>query len=280
MLAAIDERRFAEKITPFDEPAYDSGVFYVPTYFIGGEVYAEQTYLAIESAVRRELGLDGSGGVYPFLLFGEPKDDRPYTYINMVSTIDGKTVSGGRDETVMDLGSDLDHATMRQIEEASDAVMIGAGNLRATRKIRFSKRLTRIVVTGSGRVPDRKQFFGEGKAIVATTERGAQYAPKETETIVCGENELDLKELMKKLRKEHGIERLLVEGGSELNASLLKQDLVDELFLTVAPKVKLGREVPTYAGGEPLPREAMLKFRLLTARPVGDEIFVRYKRDR
>ena len=73
---------------------------------------------------------------------------------------------------------------------------------------------------------------------------------------------------------------LLVEGGSELNASLLSQDLVDELFWTVSPKVKLGRDVPTYADGESLPREALLNFRLLGNETVGDEVYLRYHRRR
>ena len=69
-------------------------------------------------------------------------------------------------------------------------------------------------------------------------------------------------------------------GGSELNAQLLKADVVDELFLTVAPKIKLGRDVPTYAGGEPLPREAILDFDLLESHVLGDEVFLRYRRRR
>jgi riboflavin biosynthesis pyrimidine reductase len=53
---------------------------------------------------------------------------------------------------------------------------------------------------------------------------------------------------------------------------------VDELFLTIAPKVRLGRDVPTYAGGEALPREAIQRFSLVEHQAVGDEIFLRYRR--
>lgn len=221
-----------------------------------------------------------SQGVYPHLVFGEPKKNRPYVVMNMVSTIDGKTVSGERNEPVTDIGSETDHATMRQIEDASDAVMVGAGSLRATEKIWYPKGLTRIVVTGSGNVPSRKRFFSEGRAIVATTEQGAKNVPEDAETITCGSQNLNMTELLQTLRNKYGIERLLVEGGSELNASLLEKDLVDELFLTIAPKIKLGREVPTYAGGQPLSREAMLEFKLVSSNTVGDEIYMRYRRDR
>jgi riboflavin biosynthesis pyrimidine reductase len=75
-----------------------------------------------------------------------------------------------------------------------------------------------------------------------------------------------------------GVKHLLCEGGSELNASLLREGLVDELFLTLAPKIKLGRDVPTYAGGEPLSRALVQQYELVEAHTVGSEIFVRYRR--
>jgi 2,5-diamino-6-(ribosylamino)-4(3H)-pyrimidinone 5'-phosphate reductase len=219
-------------------------------------------------------------GVYPDLQLGPAPPGRPFVLINMVATIDGKTVSGGRDEPVADIGSDLDHATMRQIERAADAVMVGAGSLRATKGLHYPPRLLRIVATASGDVPTARRFFTDDQARAFVALPRSARAPEGINTLVHGESELDWRSLLGALRADHGVERLLVEGGSELNASLLREDLVDELFLTLAPKVKLGRGVPTYAGGEPLGREEMLKFTLVACRPVGDEVFVRYRRDR
>lgn len=219
-------------------------------------------------------------GVYPRLEFGKAPPDRPYVYINMVATIDGKTVSGGRDEPVQDLGSDLDHATMRQIERASDAVLIGAGSLRATKGIHYPRGLKRIVASASGDVPKGSRFFtDEPEAAFIATTKGTK-VPDGLNVIECGTNQIDWRSLLSTLRSKHGVQKLLIEGGSEINASLLHEDLVDELFLTVAPKVKLGRDVPTYAGGEPLPKDKLLKFRLLSCAQSGDEVFVRYRRDR
>jgi riboflavin biosynthesis pyrimidine reductase len=218
-------------------------------------------------------------GVYPLLELGPAPPDRPYVFINMVATIDGKTVSGTRREPVQDIGSDLDHATMRQIESGADAVLIGAGSLRATKGLHYPEALVRVVATASGDVPAEHRFFTDpGVALVATTEDSR--VPSGLTAVRCGKGALDWRKLLGVLRDEHEVGMLLVEGGSEVNASLLREDLVDELFLTVAPKVKLGREVPTYAGGDPLPREGMLGFRLVSCIPRGDEVFVRYRRDR
>ena len=78
--------------------------------------------------------------------------------------------------------------------------------------------------------------------------------------------------------REKGVERLYVLGGSDLNGQLLGADLVDELFLTVAPKVRLGDDLPTYAGGEALPRSDLLDFTLVESHVVQDEVFLRYRR--
>lgn len=53
MQRAIEERRFKDKIVPFDDPAYASGVFNVPTYWIDGERYAEQPYRVVAHALRK-----------------------------------------------------------------------------------------------------------------------------------------------------------------------------------------------------------------------------------
>ena len=221
-------------------------------------------------------------GIYPRLEFAAAPEGRPYVFINMVATIDGKTVSGGRDEPVQDIGSATDHATMRQIERAADAVLVGAGSLRASRQMHYPPGVLRFVATASGQLPEGRRFFTDdpAKAFVATTQTGAARLPQGLKAIVCGGSEIDWRELLRIMASVHGVKTLLVEGGSEINASLLKEDLVDELFLTMAPKVKLGRETPTYAGGEPLAREAMLAFRIKSVQTVADEIFVRYRRDR
>jgi riboflavin biosynthesis pyrimidine reductase len=216
--------------------------------------------------------------VYPSLEFPAPPAGRPYVFINMVATIDGKILSGERDENVMDLGSPCDHATMRFIESQAHAVMIGAGSLRSTVGLHYQAGTTRLVVSSSGRLDFSSRFFqgDRDKAWVVTGSRGVGEVAGRAQTFDAGDP-VDWFKVMAWLRSA-GVERLLVEGGSELNASLLAMDLVDELFLTVAPKVKLGRDVPTYADGEPLPRERLLRYGLVSCLVHGDEVFLRYRR--
>lgn len=208
-------------------------------------------------------------------------EGRPWIAINMVTTIDGKILSGNRDENVMDLGSKLDHVTMRALENLSDAVMIGAGSLRATPGLWYPADLPRFVVSLSGELDYEARFFSEapGTAFVVTGSAGASRVPVPIQALFSG-TQIDWPGVLYRMLAEFKIRRLLVEGGSELNASLLKEDLVDELFWTIAPKIKLGRDVPTYADGEPLDRSELLNFELVSNQTFGDEIYLRYRRRR
>jgi riboflavin biosynthesis pyrimidine reductase len=219
--------------------------------------------------------------VWTSLQFPEPPEDRPYVFINMVTTIDGKIITGGRDEAVQDLGSATDHATMHAIEAAADGIIIGSTTIKATPRMNLPSQLKRYCVTGRGGLDPRHDFF-------ATTSLGAWLVMPasspdpgpEFQTIRAGDEELDAREALRVIRQEHGVRRLLSEGGAELNATLLQEDLVDELFWTIAPKIKLGRDLPNYAGGHPLPRADVMRFTILDSKIAGDEVFMRYRRHR
>ena len=277
--SAIETRRFNDRIVGFDDDAYAAGVYNVPTFFINGKSLAEQPYSVLRDAVQGLI--EDPVGIYSVFNFPAAPESRPYVYINMVSTIDGKIITGERNEHVSDLGSKLDHDLMGRTIEASDAVLIGASTLRASGSRWNPKVAKRIVVTQSGNVDlTSKYLSGDGLGIIATSESAQFSIDSPISVIRSGNTALDWTNLLQVLRTDFGIEKLLCLGGSEINAELLRRDLVDELFLTVAAKVKLGRDVPTYAGGEPLTRDSVMQFELVESHSVGDEVFLRYRKRR
>ncbi len=197
--------------------------------------------------------------------------DRPYVFMNMVSTIDGKILTGERDEPVMDLGSPLDHATMRYLESQADAVLIGSGSLRATPGIWYERSLKRVVMTRSGDLPWHSRFFTDAPDL-AFVAGGDLPLPDQVRRLPS-----EPVDVLKAL-KDDGVQRLLIEGGSEINAVFLAADLVDEVFLTVAPKIKLGRDVPTIADGEALARPQVKPWELVSCLTQSNEVFLRYRR--
>jgi hypothetical protein len=281
-LDALDEavrtKKFKKNIVDFDDDAYANDVYNVPTYWIGGERLAEQPSSILAAAVKRFIEESGGIGLYHALDFPSAPADRPYIYVNMVSTLDGKILTGKRHEHVHDLGSKTDHLLMKRIESSADAVILGAESLRATSPKWNPRAHTRVVVTKSGDLPADAEFFKHGAPFVATPGSAEFPLPAGAKILRAGGANLDLSLLLYNLRQS-GVRRLLLLGGSELNAQFFAADLVDELFLTLAPKIKLGRDVPTLADGEELPREAVQKYDLLSHEAIGNELFLRYRRN-
>jgi riboflavin biosynthesis pyrimidine reductase len=77
--------------------------------------------------------------------------------------------------------------------------------------------------------------------------------------------------------EERGQCRILVEGGGELNFAFFKENLVDELYVTVTPRIIGGADAPTPVDGAGFLRAALKTLELVSSRRRGDEVFLRYR---
>lgn len=215
-------------------------------------------------------------GLYADIEFPDPPENRPYAFINMVTTIDGKIVSGEIDEPVMDLGSKADHETLRNLENAADAILIGAGTVRATPKMWFAPGKQIVIVSGSASLPWANRVFTDSPGLVTIITSEPSKVPEEFSVIPMRDGLLA--PAMQELRIRTEIRHVVVEGGSLLNGAMLRENLIDELFLTLAPKIKLGDHLPNYANGPAFSRGELPEFELVHATPISDEVFLRYRR--
>lgn len=221
---------------------------------------------------------------------------RPFVYINMAATVDGKITSAAREYPRFT--SDHDRREMDRLRAEADAILIGARSLRAddpplhvrTEEMCAHRRslgkpagLLRVLVTASGRFEPTCRFFdgtdaGAGRIIAtvedAPDERLAAVSAR-AEIWKIGRGEVDLKELLRRLA-ERGVERLLLEGGGQLNWAFVREDLVDELYVTIAPALLGGRDAPTLLEGDGLSMAMQRRLRLEHVRREGDELFCRY----
>jgi 2,5-diamino-6-(ribosylamino)-4(3H)-pyrimidinone 5'-phosphate reductase len=221
--------------------------------------------------------------------------DRPFVYVNMAMTADGKITSATR-EYPRFTSSD-DRLNMDRLRAEADAVLIGAGTLRADdpplhvrdpamaehrRALGKDAPLLSVLVTASAAVDPAAGFFAagpDGTRIVATVENAPADRVGNLERLAevwrVGRDAVDLDALLACLA-ERGVRRLLVEGGGELNWHFIRAGLVDEIHLTVAPALLGGREAPTWIEGTGLAMEEQRRLRLLDVRRVEDELFLRY----
>jgi riboflavin biosynthesis pyrimidine reductase len=162
----------------------------------------------------------------------QPHDDRPYVAMNFAATVDGRATIGGVSGPI---GSATDTAMLVGLRTRFDAVMIGAGTMRAERYGDIGRRL---VVVESG---------PRGK--------------------------VDLPALLRSLHGE-GVKALLCEGGPTLHGALQTAGLVDDLFLTIAPKL-VGGIAPRILEGD-LPGVEPLELAWLLEE--DGELFARYSR--
>ncbi len=229
-----------------------------------------------------EVQLDG------YRPWEEHGEKRPFVAVNFVATLDGRATIEGRSGPI---GSETDTEMLGRLRCRFDAVMIGAGTMRVERYGRLaSKEETRrrreaigldpdplmVIVSGRLDLPWDAPLFtaGEGRVLILTA---SEADPPETATplqLQRHEGAVNLTEALKRLRHEHGVRALLSEGGPHLHEQLQADGLVDELFLTIAPKLS-GGEAPRILEG-PLPEVVDMELAWLLEE--DGELFARYRR--
>jgi riboflavin-specific deaminase-like protein len=221
-------------------------------------------------------------------LITRAKSDRPYVITNFALTLDGHATIGGRSGPI---GTDADTAMLVGLRTRVDAVMIGAGTMRAERYGRVvgdpGKRQRRernglphdplmVIVSGRLDLPWDAPLFteGHGRVLIATA---SQEPLPETETSVRAFRQpegVQLPDLLRFLRQERGVRALLCEGGPRIHGQLVAEGLVDELFVTIAPK--LGGGVGPGLIAELEEGERPLDVGWMLCEPHSGELFARY----
>jgi riboflavin biosynthesis pyrimidine reductase len=238
-------------------------------------------------------------------LYGRLGFSEPVVYSNFVSSLDGVVSLGAKPSagSVISGKYPADRFVMGLLRSCADAVVIGAGTLRASPghlwigshvypelKAAFAalrQSLGRapepqlVVLTASGKLDLSHPALVRG-ALVLTTAAGAKVIgrrlPPASELLVMGRGKsVDLRRAFGELRRR-GNRVLLTEGGPHVMGTLMRAHLLDEVFLTVSP-VAAGRDRDTRLGmieGVELLPNTEVWSRLLSARRHGDYLFLRY----
>jgi riboflavin-specific deaminase-like protein len=213
--------------------------------------------------------------------------DRPYVVTNFALTVDGRATISGRAGPI---GTRTDTEMLMELRACVDAVMIGAGTMRVEsygrvvpsaerRERRVRRGLSHdplaVIVTGTLELPWDAGLFtaGQGPVLIFTS---SDREPPDTETpvrIVRHSGHVDLAAALGHLRREEGVRALLCEGGPHLHGHLVEASLVDELFVTQAPKL-VGGVGPGLVEGLP---EHVRELELVWLLEEDGELFARYR---
>jgi riboflavin biosynthesis pyrimidine reductase len=225
---------------------------------------------------------------------------RPFLMLNMVSTADGRATIAGRSGPI---GGRADRELFHGLRSAVDAVMVGAGTLRAERygriipqeprrRLRVERGLSdeplACVVSARLELPVDIPLLAEPAAHVAILTASEASLPKSAARVdyvrAQHDGELDMRAALEELRERFSVRTLLCEGGPHLGSQLLAAGLVDELFLSLSPQLAGGAKL---AGGEETMGEGLrilagreleppARLELLAVLESDSEVFLRY----
>lgn len=212
--------------------------------------------------------------------------------VNSAMTVDGKIATHQGDSAI---SSKDDLIRVHKLRDSVDGIIVGistvlADNPRLTirlgRKQPKEKHLTRIIIDSMGRIPLDSQILRTAskiKTIVAVTKLAHMNVRRKIKktgaiVIVAGTNTVDLKRVLWTIQKM-GIKKILVEGGGEINWSLFSLGIVNELIVTIAPRIVGGRQATTLVEGEGYSRVSQgLKLQLKKVRMQNSgELVLHYK---
>jgi riboflavin biosynthesis pyrimidine reductase len=239
-----------------------------------------------------------------------PTEPRPYVVVNFVASIDGVAslgVTDGTDSTKLSGSSRADRYLMALLRAQADVLLIGAGNVRATPGHQWipsavagdqtalieSYRVERsgkaeppplVVVSGSGDLPAHVALDQPATSTaVVTTAKGADKVrkahPLVSVIVVDGGGEMDGGAVIAAVTGAFGAGLVLCEGGPSLFGQLLAGNAVQELFLTVSPKIA-GRDNdearPGLVSGWAAAPDGLRDARLVSVRRAEQHLFLRY----
>ena len=213
--------------------------------------------------------------------------DRPYLGINMVSSLDGKATLDWRTKG---LSTEVDRRLFHHLRTQADAVMVGAGTAREERYGRVTKNdelrqkrqnegfvpdALAVVVSGRLDLPPDLPLLNEPEQTVVIATGSDASIPGVEGRVEYARVGADLPRLMSYLHEEHGVRSVLCEGGPTLNSFLFAAGLVDELFLTMNPKVIGGAAALTIVAGRELVDPVELD--LVSVAEADGELYTRWR---
>jgi riboflavin-specific deaminase-like protein len=218
----------------------------------------------------------------------------PFIFINMAMSADGKIATANR--AVHSFGSTRDLRHLYELRATADAVMCGARTVEISqatlgnggerfRRLRLKNGLApfplRVIVSGSGSIDPAAKIFQKhfSPIILLTTKRASQKKLMQLRELVdeikiSGKTDVDFPAVLRWLREKWNVKRLLCEGGGELNDALFRAGLVDEIHVTICPKIFGGSNAPTIADGQGFQRLAQAaRFKNFTKKAIKGELF-------
>lgn len=218
---------------------------------------------------------------------------KPYVILNAAMTLDGKIAT---ETGSSNISGKEDLIRVHELRKEVDAIMVGINTVIAddprltVHKIESKKEDNpiRVVVDGKGRIPIESRITNDDaptiiavsddyKSDLTASDKYQVLKNKGVDFFFAGEKQVDLVKLMDYLY-EKGVKTLMLEGGSTLNFSMIKDGLIDEIRICVAPMVVGGVNAISLFGGDGfMTMDESVKLELVDSFSCGKDLVLKYK---
>lgn len=216
-----------------------------------------------------------------------------YVILNAAMTLDGKIATATGSSNI---SGEEDLKRVHEIRRDCDAIMVGIGTVLAddprltVHKIDASPEDNplRVVVDSRCRTPIAARITNkDAKTLIAganeykydflVSDRCDVFKKRGVEFFWSGEKQVDLKALINHLERR-GVKKLMLEGGSTLNFSMIRDGLIDEINICVAPMVVGGVNAKTFFDGEGFDTmDEAVRLELIDSFNLGKDLILKYK---
>lgn len=224
--------------------------------------------------------------------------DRPYFYTNFVSTIDGKVQVTTNPFAYWPIGSKTDYQTLLELRAVSDVLIHGKNTamwmkhvdnlvkpefISLRKKLGKTKDLAYVVLSNN---PDKQLLENVSHPSANTSIITSQSSslsnipnlPNNPKILQFGREKVNLKMFSDYLFNS-GYRNILIEGGPVLLGSFLASGLLDEIFLTIAPKIfgNKNNQTLTMVEGHLFPPDKIKNLKPISCKQIKNEVYLRYK---
>ena len=183
---------------------------------------------------------------------------KPYVILSAAISIDGKIATRTKDSK---LSSNQDYIRLHKLRSKVDGILVGKNtvmhdNPLLTVRYTKGKNPVRIILDSQGTISSKSKILqtsNEVPTIIAVSKKITKSNLKKlykfpVEVIITGENSVNIKSLLKKL-SDKKITTILVEGGGTINWEFIRQNLFDELIITLSPFLIGGNNAISFIQG-------------------------------
>ncbi len=184
---------------------------------------------------------------------------RPYVILSAAISIDGKIATKTGDSK---FSSKQDSIRLHKLRSKVDAILVGKNTVKVddpllTVRHIIGKNPIRIVLDSKGTLSEKSKILQTSdkiKTIIIVSKKITKSNYKKlnkfpVELIVTGESSVNIKSLLRKL-SDKKIKTILVEGGGAINWEFIKQNIFDELIVTLSPFLIGGNNAISFVEGQ------------------------------